>query len=163
MSELRAHYTAMVAAWNNPLHVFMADNGRDYHISPRSFKGRRMAKQQCYRNATLLASENRSLTYVEGTMGMYGVPIDHAWVVNEDGVVFDPTVRKGLNDGTFDRVGPYYGVPFRTDYVLKATLVNGVYGLLDGFYARKTLYKLIELGLEEGQQWLMDNREMKYA
>jgi hypothetical protein len=56
------------------------------------------------------------------------------------------------------RVREYFGVTFRTDYLRKAMLVNGYYGLLDGYSQRHTLPKLVELGLEDGQQWLLDHK-----
>ena len=42
-----------------------------------------------------------------------------------------------MADDTFDRIQGYFGVPFRTDYVRKAIMTNGVYGLLDYMGARK--------------------------
>jgi hypothetical protein len=48
-------------------------------------------------------------------------------------------------------------VPFITDYVEQAARLNKLYGgVLDYFYAGKTAPKLYELGLEAGQQWLLD-------
>ena len=107
-------------------------------------------------NATMLALAS-DLTYVEGQISVYGIPIEHAWCVNADGVVIDPTLKPDKD------VGDYFGVPFLTDYVSKAVLRNGVYGLLDIMGAHKTLPKLIELGLEEGQKWLLGKRKRKSA
>jgi hypothetical protein len=106
-------------------------------------------------NASHLALADTSLTYVEGTIAIHGVPIQHAWCADSDGVVVDPTLAPAIADQSYARIGGYYGVPFRTDYLLKASATNGYYGLLD-FRAQKTLPKLIELGLEAGQQWLLD-------
>jgi hypothetical protein len=64
---------------------------------------------------------------------------------------------------SFDQIGDYFGVPFRTDYVRKASLRNGVYGLLEIMTATETLTKLIELGLDAGQQWLMDQRARRHV
>ena len=136
----------------HPFVRFMLDHGKDYAIGPETFAGRRGAGGQCYKNSSLLAFNDDNLTYVEGTVDIFGgIPIDHAWCINAAGVVIDPTL-----DG--DNVSGYYGVPFRTDYVRKACLKNGFYGLLDIFSARKTLPKLMELGLEDGQDWLMRKR-----
>ena len=112
-------------------------------------------------NATHLAL-NEGLTYVEGKIQLYGVVIDHAWCVGEDGIVIDPTLTTGP-DGTMHCVGNYFGIPFITAYVQKACLKNKVYGLLDGYGSRKTLPKLIELGLEDGQQWLLGGKRRKKA
>ena len=53
------------------------------------------------------------------------------------------------------RIIGYHGVPFGADYLRKAVKANGVYGVLDYFYAGETAPKLFELGLEAGQQWLL--------
>jgi hypothetical protein len=136
----------------HPFVRFMLDNGRDCPIGPETFAGPHGEKGQCYKNSSLLAFNDHRLTYVEGTVVVFGgVPIDHAWCVNAAGVVIDPTLTDNASD--------YYGVPFHTDYVRKACLKNGYYGLLDIFSAHKTLPKLIELGLEEGQQWLIEKRK----
>jgi hypothetical protein len=81
--------------------------------------------------------------------------IDHAWCVDEGGTVIDPTLVPD-KDGKPERIGGYFGVPFLTAYVREACLTNRVYGLLDGFGSRKTLPKLVELGLQDGQQWLLE-------
>ena len=54
-----------------------------------------------------------------------------------------------------------HGVPLSTEYVKRAVLFNGVYGVLDYFYAGKTAPKLFELGLQAGQQWLLDQVKPK--
>jgi hypothetical protein len=110
-------------------------------------------------NATRLVIQCPWLTYVEGKVTCYGVPIDHAWCIDREGIVIDPTARKA-EDG-FARIGEYFGVPFLREYVRRATLLNDCYGLLDWYHARKTMPKLYELGLEAGQQWLLDQPERK--
>jgi hypothetical protein len=130
---------------------FMLKYGRDYQIGPETFKGPRATPKECYVNALMLALRNPTLTYVEGKVGVFGVPIDHAWCVDENNIVVDPTIDN--NDG---RVLDYYGVPFRTAYVHAAATRNKLCCVLDFFSARKTAPKLFELGLEAGQQWLLD-------
>ena len=93
---------------------------------------------------------NKDLTYVEGFVAIHGVPIEHAWCVDANGVVVDPTIEN------VNQVVAYYGVPFKTEYLKRAILVNDVYGLLDWYYARKTAAALYRLGLEDGQAWLLD-------
>jgi hypothetical protein len=126
--------------------------GRDYSIGPATFDGPRLEAKACFMNATHEAIANPWLTYVEGYVAVYGVPIQHAWLVDVDGTVVDPTLT---DDG---RVLGYFGVPFITAYVHKAVKLNKLYGVLDYFYAGKTAPKLYELGLEAGQQWLLDQR-----
>ena len=152
-SDLRTFYE-LSAQWlpDNLLMRFMLEYGRDYEFKSDSYIGHGVP-HQCFKNAALLALNSRMLSYVEGKVSIHGVPLDHAWCANGDGVVIDPTIRAG------DGVTGYFGVPFRTAYVRAAMLSNGRYGLLDIMSARQTLPKLVEFGLDEGQEWL----ERKHA
>lgn len=153
MSEggVKQYLTMIVKAWPDkaPLQKFLLDHGKSYAVGPDTFAGPRMTPKECYSNATeLVLDRPDDLTYVEGKVLCHGIPIDHAWAVDANGVVMDPT----LTDP--NRITDYFGVPFRADYVRRAMIVNGYYGLLDG-QAYKTLPKLVELGLDAGQDWLM--------
>jgi hypothetical protein len=155
---MRKQFEAMHQAWpDNKMVAFMLEHGRDYAIGPYTFSLPRDEPKACFKNATLLALRLPHLTYVEGKVGVYGIPIEHAWCVDEEGIVVDTTLDR-CTDGTFDRIGPYFGVPFRTEYVSRAVFRNKSYALLDLFYAPKTLPLLIELGLEAGQQWVIDGK-----
>ena len=56
-------------------------------IPTKKPKGIKLGKvKECYRNASLLALENEDFFYAEGYEGL---PFEHAWVVNRDGVVID--------------------------------------------------------------------------
>ena len=155
MSEIRNQFEAMHAAWPDQKFIkFMLENGRDYEYGPASFAGPRGEPKQCFMNATHLALNDPALTYVEGKVGLI-IPIDHAWCIDADGMVVDPTLAPAVADGSFDRVSGYFGVPFRTEYLRKAIFRNNNYGLLDIMSAPKTLPTLIDLGLEEGQAWLI--------
>lgn len=148
----------MTTVWTLPHHEFVLRYGRDYQIDRNSFAGPRGQPKMCFMNATLLALRDHSLTYVEGFVSVRGIPISHAWCAKGDHVI-DPTlVLESAGDKhCYDE---YFGVPFHTEYLIKATLRNGVYGLLDEF-ANKTAPKLFELGLEAGQQWLSDQCKQK--
>ena len=164
MSALQDHVAMMHRAWpDNLLMRFYLAHGRDYAIGPATFAGPRGKPQQCYMNATLLALRDSTVTYVEGYVSCV-VPLQHAWCVTADGVVIDPTLgdaKLGSTAGTTDRISDYFGVPFRTDYLMKASTRNKRYGLLDIMSAPKTMPKLIELGLEDGQRWLLDGKRRK--
>jgi hypothetical protein len=154
-SDMRWHLMMQAAAFGeNPLTDFVLANGRDYAIGPNTFDGPRGTPKECFANAAHLALRDRSLTYVEGKITCHGIPIDHAWCVDANGIVVDPTI-----DTPKGRISDYFGVPFRTDYLIKAMLANKVYGLLGWFC--KTLEPLLELGLEAGQQELLDRKPAK--
>jgi hypothetical protein len=135
--------------------AFMLKHGVEYRFGPGSFTGPRAEQGACFKNATLLMLRERHLTYAEGVVGVYGIPIDHAWCVDPDGLVIDPTLDAAISGGGMERITGYFGVPFRREYVERAIIANGFYGLLDGWHARKTLPKLVELGLADGQAWLL--------
>jgi hypothetical protein len=160
VSDMKQQLEAMHKLWpNNKMVAFMLAHGRDYTIDPAtSFIGPRGEPQMCYANAAQRAFDDPALTYVEGKVSVFGVPVDHAWCVTKGGVVIETTLGPALKDKTFDRITGYYGVPFLTEYLRRAVLRNNVYGLLDIVTARKTLPKLVELGLDKGQQWLLASR-----
>lgn len=143
-----------VAFGKNIPNDFLLDNGRDYAIGQFSFSLPRQEAQACFANATHLAVDMPHLTYVEGKVACFGVPLDHAWCIDQEGLVVDPTIRDG-HDG---HISGYFGIAFRTDYVRKAALTNRNYGVLDYFHAGKTAPQLYKLGLEAGQQWLLKSK-----
>lgn len=115
-------------------------HGQDYEIDDQTFIGG--TPKECYKNAFLAMMNNEyggedseDLTYVEGFMGVHGVPIHHAWLVTKDGKVRDYTIKEA------DRniVTGYYGVPMKWKFVQKQTLKNQAYGLTAGFAAHKVL------------------------
>ena len=116
---------------------FVLDNGQPFVANGETYKGKRGPMKMCYMNATKEALDNPDRTYVEGFVSVHGVPIQHAWTVDKTGQIYDPTINPDQG------ISGYFGVPFSTDYLLKASLKNGVYGLL-GHESRKTLTPLLE-------------------
>lgn len=99
-------------------------HGRDFLVGPRTFAGRRMKMKECFRNAAQRALRDPGLAYAEGYVHAV-IPIEHAWLVDKDGCVVDPTLRNG--DG---RVQNYFGVAIRTSYLMKTLSRNKCYGVL---------------------------------
>lgn len=80
-------------------------------------------KQRCYQNAFDLANCNKKYMYCEGyAISSVGIPLMHAWCIDKDNGVYDPTWDDGVE---------YYGVPFRTAYVLAQILRKKTYGVID--------------------------------
>jgi len=83
--------------------------GRPMVLKPNS-RHKRGPMRQCFMNAVKMATSGRLVTYCEGyAMGV--MPVLHAWCVDQEGRVIDPTWS--MPDAV------YYGVPFKTEYVLR--------------------------------------------
>lgn len=99
--------------------------GREYDTDARTFEGRRMQAKMCYRNAGTLALDDPSLTYVEGFTTVSGIPIEHAWCINQAGTVIEPTLSHRSGSGG------YFGIPLRTSFLRSELLRREVWGVLD--------------------------------
>jgi len=114
--------------------AIILDHGREYKPGPDTYKGPRGQQGACYMNAgrmVLNSSADEGLTYVEGYMTVYGIPIEHAWVVDKSGAVIDPTIKPDDNGHA------YFGVPFTTDYVRETALRTGMWGIISGMSNRE--------------------------
>lgn len=115
---------------------FIMKHGQPFVANEKTYAGKRGPMKMCYMNATQEVLNNPDRTYVEGYITVYGIPIAHAWTVDKTGQIYDPTINPDVN------ISGYFGVPFNTEYVLKAALKNKVYGLLG--HGSKTLPELME-------------------
>ena len=107
---------------NNP-YKFQRTYGKLFYHDASSFAGPRGKQHLCYMNSAKEALGNPNLTYVEGFVTVHGVPIEHAWLVDQHGKVYDPT----LVDNNF--VGEYWGVPAKTNYLRERVLKLGTWGI----------------------------------
>lgn len=81
-------------------------------------------KKQCYQNSFEAQARNEWF-YTEGVVFRAGLPIElaHAWLSNRKGEVLDLTLRDQSPDDQ------YFGIPFKSDYVVEETIKHGYYGL----------------------------------
>lgn len=87
---------------------------------------RKQRDKQCFENAFRLARQRRDLTYVEGYAQSL-IACEHAWCVDADGHVIDPTWR--------DPKGKHYlGVAFDLHHVAEWLVRNGHYGVFGNFW-----------------------------
>lgn len=77
---------------------------------------------ECYMNATHLAWRS-DLIYVEGIATSCGVPLEHAWCVDREGRVVDPT-------WTDVEEREYVGVPVEQEYLFSLLEERKVYGVM---------------------------------
>jgi hypothetical protein len=111
--EMRQDYSKAVCS-------LMLKHGKPWYIGERTFAGRRARAKQCYMNAYALADSNPRMTYVEGWCCI-GCFFEHAWCIDPDGQVIDPTLREA--DG-------YFGIPFRWEYVRRTASRTRMYGVI---------------------------------
>lgn len=114
------------AGWKVSPPTFILKNGLPFVPNKKTYEGPRGERKMCYMNATKQVLANPDRVYVEGYVTVHGVPIQHAWTMDKTGQIYDPTLTKNLAEG----VSGYFGVPFTSDYVLKSTLKNKVYGII---------------------------------
>lgn len=80
----------------------------------------------CFTNALNLAMDRKDLVYMEG-YGAWHIPTLHAWCVDPQGRVIDPTWRYAKEDA---HQVQYLGLPIKLDYVLATTLKTRTYGVI---------------------------------
>jgi hypothetical protein len=89
----------------------------------------------CFMNAYMLASQNEKYRYVEGygIIEDIGLPIWHAWVIDEFDQVIDNT---WTDSGSY-----YYGVVLNLDYAEYIISISGYYGIIDNMDVQFPLLK----------------------
>lgn len=105
-------------------------HGKDYipQKLPRGY--RRGEMKQCFMNSFQMMLDHSKLIYVEGYAWDIRLPIacHHAWCVDEDGKVYEPTWSRDVAEGTI-----YLGIPFKQKYVIATCLRNEMYGIIDNY------------------------------
>ena len=124
IAEMVAFFRRRYRVIAMPIYGLILAHGRPCYMGERTFAGRRATRKQCYENAYNLADSNPSLTYVEGwcRTGMF---IEHAWCIDPDRQVIDPTLREAAG---------YFGIPFRWEYVRATASRTKVYGVIHANY-----------------------------
>lgn len=106
---------------------------------PRPIDGVRFntgPKGACFKNATAEALARTDVFYVEGYAieERVPVPVQHAWLVNGEGSVIDPTW--GSRQGS-----AYFGIPFTQQFVASSlTLTGDTAGILVNMHLIRIRY-----------------------
>src|SRR5882672_4438154 len=105
--------------------ALLVAHGHEFDVPPAAnVTGTKRTQHKCYQTAGRIAINDPTFTYVEGYLSVHGVPIEHAWLVDAQGVVHDPTLQ-GLKG-----VQGYYGIPFSTKYVTETAMNTKYWGII---------------------------------
>jgi hypothetical protein len=100
---------------------------------------RRYLPRHCYYNAWQLAlHEPRKYTYVEGYAHMGVMPVSHAWVVDSEGNVLDPTWQD------LAERSDYFGVPFKIQFLNRMALKTEYAGIFENIECMRYMRDLID-------------------
>jgi hypothetical protein len=104
---------------------FVVRHGRRFELAPWPALKKRGQMRECYTNATKMVFADSDLRYCEGIAYAGTIPVLHAWVLQPDGKILDPTWPDGEE---------YLGCVFRTKYLAKCIARRGFWGsLLDAW------------------------------
>lgn len=108
-------------------HGLLFENGTPSKL--REFESK--TQHECFTNSLMAAVRFDDLIYVEGYASTSLFPVHHAWLVDQDGVVHDPTWDAIPGHDRSDAV--YIGVPFDTTYVARLTTEKGTDTMFDPY------------------------------
>ncbi len=109
---------------NISIEEFIFINGKEFSQRGKVNEEDYGEMKMCYKNAFFLMIESGDLFYCEGFASFSGLPLPvlHAWCVDKEGRVYDPTWKDGGDE--------YYGVAFNRKFAYSRILKNGP-GIID--------------------------------
>ena len=120
---------------------YLEKNGKEWEAAPLPSDIKMGTPKECYSNATHLILRHPELSYCEGIAYPGDLPSSlgflHAWAVDKDGKVVDPTFRE-------PEKAKYFGVKYDNDKYLKHIQKTETYGVLGG--SDKSAEKVLKKG-----------------
>lgn len=107
---------------------WLLDHGVEYteHASvPKHLMGE---PQRCFANAGRAALLDDIYTYVEGYVLVHGVPIEHAWLVDDYDLIYEVTISDR------ESVDGYFGAPIDRYTLRQTVLRTEMWGVLDPMF-----------------------------
>lgn len=99
-----------------PVYEFVLANGQEWNGTTwTKFRGRgyhKMRLRQCFQNAFTMSLIRPELTYYEGFAWAGLITVHHAWCVDDQGLVVDPTWRKSAQRDLPETEWEYFGIGF---------------------------------------------------
>lgn len=101
---------------------FLLEHGREFDLTGAVVDPGGKPKE-CYHNCLIASMRFDDLTYCEGFATVHDFPVHHAWLVDADGRLHDPT---------WTTVGDvYFGVAFAARFVAAEAVRREMAGILD--------------------------------
>ena len=119
--------------------------GRHFTTDAHTYSGRRHEPKACFDNcgSIMVSYPERNLRYAEGYAVLANappLPFRHAWLVNADGVVRDPTLRAAKP------AIEYFGIIFTTDYLCDVALRTNEFGIFQ--WDKNPMWDMTEIELQ---------------
>lgn len=147
----------------HPLLGFSGQQHQDYKTGPvalllehgvefnrrRVLRRKLMRAKQCFRNAQKYAATHKRVRYVEG-YALSIMPVEHAWCIDQDEDVIDPTWGDEYAiTGEARPPADYFGIAFDTAFVRKMqeraiTLGYKTLSILFSYFTWKETYPLVK-------------------
>jgi hypothetical protein len=116
--------------------------GRHFAVDEQTYAGRRKRPRACFDNAGRIARSHPELHYAEGWFTTHdGFRIHHAWLVNEAGVVRDPTLTGD------DQPVDYFGIVFTTEYLCQVCVAANGFGIFQ--WLHNPMWKMTDAELRQ--------------
>jgi hypothetical protein len=135
--------TALMQKTINPPHTtpaqFLLAHGK--HMTERRITRAKGEPLACYANAYRLAQTRKGYRYVEG-FATSVIPLEHAWCIDGEGRVIDPTWDAEYKPD-------YFGVVFpNLDFVLRIRRMTGAYSVLWAWWKWREIWPLLKQEFE---------------